>query len=157
VSGGEHGERHVTEAVDETLDSGSDVARYEPMSGRRGPGGTVEMVSLRCREAQSRGQRAEKLRGRVGGATLLEAHDVVDTHTRESSKLFAPKPPCAASRPSRQPDRLGTNALAPRSKHAREFTHRSIMRRFLSGSLVPAVPRPVHAWELLPDRRRMEP
>ena len=157
--GGEYGQRDLPEAGYQALHAGRDVRGHVTGRGWEEPGDDEEVIPLGVAQLERPGQRRRDLGGRPPGASLLQAHEVVDAHIGQRGEFLTPQ----ARRPPRiaggKPHVDGREAVAPRAQQRSEVTpripHRPSLTVTAGSWVVLPVPLLSRAWIIRRGRRRL--
>jgi quinol monooxygenase YgiN len=90
-----------------------DVVRDDSTARRRQPRGPVEELGLGSIELERTGEGSHDLRRGGAGATLLEAHHIVDADAGEPGELLAPEPDGPPPADGLEPDVTGLQPAPP--------------------------------------------
>jgi phosphatidylserine decarboxylase len=154
--GSEHGQGDLPEAGYQALHTGRDVRGHFAGQRWEEPGHHEEVIPLGVAQLEGPSERGRDLLGRSPGASLLQAHEVLDTQTGKRGEFLASQ----ARRPPRitgeKPHVHGREAVAPRAQERSKVTVRILHGAILAattGSRV-VLPVPPLTWATTTRRRR---
>jgi NAD(P)-dependent dehydrogenase (short-subunit alcohol dehydrogenase family) len=144
----EDGDRRRRQPVQHALNARGDERGHRALARCDQTRGAEQVLAFGAGDAQRPPQRLDDLFGRIGGAALLEAGDVVDRDARQLRQLLAPQPRRAAVTADRQSGRRGGDAVAPAPQRVPELRgrHDSTVHRHARSVLVLAVPGRRDVW-----------